>query len=348
MIKLEVMRCRILLLSFSLSCASCELPSYGAYSMARDTDAGSIAPPADPCANRCQNGGVCVADGATVRCDCLAGWEGDSCQLNHNDCEPNPCMNGGTCSDGVASFSCACGNGFTGANCSDAIRATCKEVLQNNSEASSGNYLLDPDGIGVGAAPFDTVCDMSKDGGGWTLVGRELVGQGGTFKFLNLNSGDPEAAALGEGSALMGVRFSGLYQEVRLNWSGQSTGFIRFTIDQDMFADTVNTAIPISDLTTSDAALTSWVTGDGGAIFCRASSYSQVRPGDTSWAIKPQADTHTTCGCNSYGWLGRGAFYGGHADNTTCNPGGGSWAAIRDNGEQKGGILSYGLDIWVR
>jgi len=257
-------------------------------------------------------------------------------------------MNGGTCTDGVASFSCACGNGFTGANCSDAILSTCKEILQTNPAAPSGDYLVDPDGIGVGEAPFNTVCDMGKDGGGWTLVGRELVGQGGTFKFLNLNSGDPAAAALGEGSALVGVRFSGLYGEVRLNWSGKSTGFIRFAIDQDMFADTVDTSIPITQFATSDAKLASWAMADGGAILCRASSYSQVRPGDTSWAIKPKADSNTTCGCNSYGWTGRGAFYGGHADTTACNPGSGSWAAVRDNGEQKGGIFGYGLDIWVR
>jgi hypothetical protein len=263
-------------------------------------------------------------------------------------CEPNPCMNGGTCTAGVASFSCACGIGFTGPNCSDAIRSTCREVLQSNPAAPSGDYLLDPDGVGIGQAAFYTVCDMSNDGGGWTLVGRELAGQAGAFKFLNLNSGDPSAAALGESSALVGGQFSGLYGEVRLNWSGQSTGFIRFEIAEDMFANTVNTAIPITEFTTSDAALSSWVTADGSAILCRASSYSQVRPGDTSWAIKPQKDNHTMCGCNDQGWVGRGAFYGGHANSTTCNSGGGGWAAVRDNGEQKGGISSYGLDIWVR
>jgi hypothetical protein len=129
---------------------------------------------------------------------------------------------------------------------------------------------------------------------------------------------------------------------------GGYAGFLRFAITEDMFADTINTAIPVTAFTTSDAALTSWATTDGGAILCRASSYSQVRPGDTSWAIKPQADAHTSCGCNDKNWVGRGAFYGGHADSTTCDPGGGGWAGVRDNREQKGGISSYGLDIWVR
>ncbi len=257
-------------------------------------------------------------------------------------------MNGGVCSDGVGSFSCACGNGFTGANCSDAIRATCKEVLDNNSAAPSGSYLLDPDGIGIGQAPFDTVCDMTKDGGGWTLVGREIAGETETFKFLNLNSGDPRAAALAEGSALFGVQFSSLYTEVRFNWSGKSSGYIRFTIGEDLFASTTNTAIPVTAFDTSDAALASWVAADGGAIFCRASSYSQVRPGDTSWAVKPRSDNHTTCGCNDSNWVGRGAYYGGHHDNTSCKSGGGGWAAVRNMGEQKGWVYGYALDIWVR
>ena len=34
-----------------------------------------------------------------------------------------------------------------------------------------------------------------------------------------------------------------------------STGYIRFAIAQDMFADTVDTAIPITQFTTSDAKL---------------------------------------------------------------------------------------------
>src|SRR5450432_2687515 len=131
-----------LALSLLVVSTSCRFPSYGFTSQpaAGDADAASNT---DPCANRCQNDGVCVAEGASARCDCLAGWEGDSCQLNHDDCDPTPCMNGGACSDGVASFSCACGNGFTGANCADAIRATCEEILQSNPAAPSGNYLLD-------------------------------------------------------------------------------------------------------------------------------------------------------------------------------------------------------------
>jgi hypothetical protein len=39
----------------------------------------------------------------------------------------------------------------------------------------TGVYRLDPDGEG-GAAPFPAFCDMTLDGGGWTLVGRSVSG----------------------------------------------------------------------------------------------------------------------------------------------------------------------------
>ena len=30
-------------------------------------------------------------------CLCVDGYEGDRCENNTNDCNPNPCENGGTC-----------------------------------------------------------------------------------------------------------------------------------------------------------------------------------------------------------------------------------------------------------
>jgi hypothetical protein len=47
---------------------------------------------------------------------------------------------------------------------------SCKEILAANSSAASGVYTIDPDGI-TGSQPTTTCqCDMTTDGGGWTLV----------------------------------------------------------------------------------------------------------------------------------------------------------------------------------
>jgi len=45
--------------------------------------------------------------------------------------------------------------------------ANCKEMLDAGLSEGSGNYLIDPDGVGDGE-PFEVYCDMDFDGGGWT------------------------------------------------------------------------------------------------------------------------------------------------------------------------------------
>ncbi|XP_030605963.1 von Willebrand factor D and EGF domain-containing protein [Archocentrus centrarchus] len=74
----------------------------------------------------CRNGAPCVANvnlpagsGAYV-CVCPDGFTGERCEVDVDDCKPNPCRLG-HCIDGLNSFSCICPPGMTGRTCREDI-----------------------------------------------------------------------------------------------------------------------------------------------------------------------------------------------------------------------------------
>jgi hypothetical protein len=57
---------------------------------------------------------------------------------------------------------------------------SCKDILDRGESHGDGVYTIDPDGKG-GEAPFKVYCDMTTDGGGWTLI----VSQKDQYWFAN-------------------------------------------------------------------------------------------------------------------------------------------------------------------
>lgn len=96
-----------------------------------------------------------------------------------------------TCGNGKKESleTCDDGNVVNGDGCSSTCalertnKKTCREILAAGA-AVDGTYVIDADGVG-GGAPFTVYCDMTNDGGGWTLIGK--AGQG---NFLDLTDAD--------------------------------------------------------------------------------------------------------------------------------------------------------------
>lgn len=64
--------------------------------------------------HQCQNGATCE-DGITqYTCKCSAGFEGQLCRNNTDDCVSAVCLNNATCLDHIANYTCNCSLGFTG------------------------------------------------------------------------------------------------------------------------------------------------------------------------------------------------------------------------------------------
>ena len=55
----------------------------------------------DCASNPCLNGGQCVDEVDSFRCQCASGFNGKRCEVEKNECSSNPCYGKATCVDKV-------------------------------------------------------------------------------------------------------------------------------------------------------------------------------------------------------------------------------------------------------
>ncbi|GEM_PF-3896319 len=141
---------------------------------------------------------------------------------------------GEACDDGDANDNNGCANdcrlGRDGQSAERAV-ADCSALARNVPDAADGLYWIDPDGDG-GVAPFQANCDMTSDGGGWTIVKR--WGSGANYSnnhfMANRNSMGKSASAQGSpGDVLHALPYIGVLmdrQQVMMGWSFEGNAFV--------------------------------------------------------------------------------------------------------------------------
>ncbi|XP_019616636.1 PREDICTED: sushi, von Willebrand factor type A, EGF and pentraxin domain-containing protein 1-like [Branchiostoma belcheri] len=77
----------------------------------------SLCDDTDECASAPCGDNRCVDQLRDYSCICKAGFTGQNCEINIDDCEDNVCQNNATCLDGVGNYTCLCSEGFVGDFC---------------------------------------------------------------------------------------------------------------------------------------------------------------------------------------------------------------------------------------
>lgn len=111
----------------------------------------------------CQNGGTCIDNNGFAThasCQCPSGFLGKYCEIDSDDCNPNPCLNGGNCTDTGPHFMCHCLTGFIGQSCSEIM-----PLCSSNPCANGGTCYNKPEGFHCACLPEYsgiTCADVSK------------------------------------------------------------------------------------------------------------------------------------------------------------------------------------------
>ncbi|ETO19249.1 hypothetical protein RFI_17981, partial [Reticulomyxa filosa] len=205
---------------------------------------------------------------------------------------------------------------------------TIRQCSDMDASVPSGVY-----GVNPGQGVMDVYCNMDTDGGGWTLVGKEILSAGTLplLRDLSQVTNDSNALLRDNSSGIIGKYFQGMYDEVMIQWEDNNNNnndyYIAFEFQNnewDLFDGQYAISKNITHVRTNNPIIATLMENSQStfATFCRAVN-DTYKPGGISWAFLPnlpfnrlsvQSNSENEgCGCVQNATAGGGLFYGGYS-----------------------------------